>query len=212
LNKVRRDAEAYLGSEVHDAVITVPARFSDPQRRAVRDAARKAGFKAARIMNEPTAAALARAWAVSRDETERLVLVYDFGGGTFDATVLKAKGGSCRVLASEGDDALGGMDLDQALYGLARTRFISQYGISDAGDPYLSRMLTDLCEKAKIELSTRTETTISVPFLQGPGGVVHPSLRISRLEFEELAIPFVQKKPFARQTGIGCSRSRTAVM
>jgi molecular chaperone DnaK len=193
LNKVRRDAEAYLGFEIHDAVITVPARFSDPQRRAVREAARKAGIKAARIMNEPTAAALARAWAVSRDETERLVLVYDFGGGTFDATVLKARGGSCRVLASEGDDTLGGMDLDQALYGLARTRFISQYGINDTGDPYLSRMLTDLCEKAKIELSTRTETTISVPFLQGPGGVVHPSLRISRAEFEELALPYVQR-------------------
>ncbi|OHD80191.1 MAG: hypothetical protein A3J97_14950 [Spirochaetes bacterium RIFOXYC1_FULL_54_7] len=193
LNKVRRDAEAYLGLEVRDAVITVPARFSDPQRRAVREAARKAGLKAARILNEPTAAALARAWAVSRDETERLVLVYDFGGGTFDATVLKARGGSCRVLASEGDDALGGMDLDQALYSLARARFISQYGIRDTGDPYLSRMLTDLCEKAKIELSTRTETTISVPFLQGPGGVVHPSLRISRSEFEVLAIPFVQR-------------------
>ena len=103
LHKVRRDAQSYLGMEVREAVITVPARFSDPQRRAVREAARMAGLRAARIMNEPTAAALARAWAVARDETERLVLVYDFGGGTFDATILKAKGGSCRVLASEGE-------------------------------------------------------------------------------------------------------------
>jgi molecular chaperone DnaK len=193
LNKVRRDAQSYLGMDVHEAVITVPARFSDPQRRAVREAAQMAGLTAARIMNEPTAAALARAWAVARDDTERLVLVYDFGGGTFDVTVLKAKGGSCRVLASEGDDTLGGMDLDKALYKLARTRFISQFGIHDTGDPYLARMLTDLCEKAKIELSTRTETTVSVPFLQGPGGVVHPSLKVTRADFEDIARPFVQR-------------------
>jgi molecular chaperone DnaK len=193
LNKVRRDAESYLGMEIREAVITVPARFSDPQRRAVREAAQMAGLKAARIMNEPTAAALARAWAVARDETERLVLVYDFGGGTFDATVLRAKGGSCRVLASEGDDTLGGMDLDKALYGLTRARFATQFGISETGDPYLARMLTDLCEKAKIELSTRNEATVSVPFLQGPTGVVHPSLRISRADFEELAKPFLQR-------------------
>jgi molecular chaperone DnaK len=193
LGKVRRDAESYLGFEIREAVITVPARFSDPQRRAVREAARMAGLNAARIMNEPTAAALARAWAVARDDAERLVLVYDFGGGTFDATVLKAKGGSCRVLASEGDDTLGGMDLDKVLYELARTRFASQFGISDSGDPYLARMLTDLCEKAKIELSTRNEATISVPFLQGPGGVVHPSLKITRADFEDLARPFVQR-------------------
>ena len=177
--------------EIHEAVITVPARYSDPQRRAVREAARRAGLKAARIMNEPTAAALARAWAVSRDDMERLVLVYDFGGGTFDATVLRAKGGTCRVLASEGDDELGGMDLDQALYGLVRQRFSLQYGIHDSGDPYLARTLTDLCEKAKIELSTRMETTISVPFLQGPGGVVHPSLKITRADFQELAEPYI---------------------
>ena len=193
LHKVRRDAQSYLGMEVREAVITVPARFSDPQRRAVREAARMAGLRAARIMNEPTAAALARAWAVARDETERLVLVYDFGGGTFDATILKAKGGSCRVLASEGDDTLGGMDLDRVLYELARNRFISRFGIHDTGDPYLARMLTDLCEKAKIELSTREEATISVPFLQGSGGVVHPSLKICRAEFEDLARPFVQR-------------------
>lgn len=193
LSKVRRDAESYLGMEIREAVITVPARFSDPQRRAVREAAQLAGLKTARIMNEPTAAALARAWAVARDETERLVLVYDFGGGTFDATVLKAKGGSCRVLASEGDDTLGGMDLDKALYGLAKNRFASQFGIRESGDPYLSRMLTDLCEKAKIELSTRNEATVSVPFLQGPGGVVHPSLKIGRADFEDLARPFVQR-------------------
>ena len=163
------------------------------QRRAVREAARKAGLRAARVMNEPTAAALARAWAAARDDTERLVLVYDFGGGTFDATVLKTKGGSCRVLASEGDDTLGGMDLDKVLYELARDRFVSQFGIKNTVDPYLARLLTDLCEKAKIELSTRDETTISVPFLQGPGGVVHPSLKIRRADFEELARPFVQR-------------------
>ena len=116
IDKVRHDAERYLGFDVDRAVITVPARYGDPQRRAVRDAATRAGLKAARIMNEPSAAALARAWTSARDEAERLVLVYDFGGGTFDATVLRARGGSCAVLSSEGDDALGGMDIDTAMY------------------------------------------------------------------------------------------------
>jgi len=191
--KAKRDAERFLGFEIDRAVITVPARYGDPQRRAVREAARRAGLKAERVMNEPSAAALARAWMSARDDQERVVLVYDFGGGTFDATVLKARGGSCTVLSSEGDDALGGMDLDRALYSDAAERFKAEFDIDPDADPYLSRMLVDLCEKAKIELSSRDEATIAVPFLRGPGGLVHPSVKIDRARFDRIAAPFVDR-------------------
>ncbi len=170
-----------------------PARFSDPQRRAVREAARRAGLKIRRIMNEPTAAALARAWSMASDVQEHLVLVYDYGGGTFDATVLRMKGAACRVLASEGDDALGGMDLDEALYADTAARFKGDFGIDPDSDPYLARLLLDLCEKAKIELSSRQETLVAVPFLRGPGGIQHPSLTIERSRFESLAAPFIDR-------------------
>jgi len=193
IGKVRRDAEAFLGFDVENAVITVPARFGDPQRRAVRSAAAKAGLKAARVMNEPSAAALARAWLSSKDESERLVLVYDFGGGTFDATVLRAKGGSCSVLSSEGDDALGGLDIDAAMYRDAAGRFLEEFGIDAEADPFLARMLVDLCEKAKIELSSRDEATIAVPFLRGPGGIVHPSVKFDRTRFDGIAAPFIDR-------------------
>lgn len=193
IGKVRQDAERYLGFEVDRAVITVPARYGDPQRRAVRDAAARAGLRTARIMNEPSAAALARAWASARDETERMVLVYDFGGGTFDATVLRARGGSCAVLASEGDDALGGMDIDTALYHHVADQFRRQFRIDPDADAYLSRLLVDLCEKAKIELSTRDEAVIAVPFLRGADGLVHPSVKIARADFDRIAAPFIDR-------------------
>jgi len=193
LSKVRHDAERFLGFEIDRAVITVPARFGDPQRRALREAARRAGLKAERIMNEPSAAALARAWYASGDDTERVVLVYDFGGGTFDATVLKAKGGSCSVLSSEGDDALGGMDIDTALFQDARARFKNEFGIDVGTDPYLSRLLVDLCEKAKIELSVSEEATVAVPFLQGPQGLVHPNIRFERTGFDKIVLPYIER-------------------
>jgi len=193
LSKVRHDAERYLGFDVDRAVITVPARFGDQQRRAVRDAASRAGIKAERIMNEPSAAALARAWTSIKDDEPHLVLVYDFGGGTFDATVLKAKGGSCAVLSSEGDDALGGMDIDAAMYADVSARFKDEYGINPESDPYLSRMLVDLCEKAKIELSARDEATVAIPFLRGAGGLVHPSVKFDRERFEKIAMSFIDR-------------------
>jgi len=193
LSRVRHDAERFLGFEIDRAVITVPARYGDPQRRALRDAAKRAGMKAERIMNEPSAAALARAWASSSDDTERLVLVYDFGGGTFDATVLKARGGSCSVLSSEGDDVLGGMDIDAAMFKDAGARFQEEYGINPSSDPYLSRLLVDLCEKAKIELSVSDEATVAIPFLQGPSGLVHPSVRFDRDRFEHIVKPYIDR-------------------
>lgn len=191
LSKVRKDAAAYLGFEPRDAVVTVPARFSEPQRRSVRDAAAMAGFKVLRVMNEPTAAALARAWTLPKDSKDRLVLVYDFGGGTFDATVLKSRGPVSRVLASEGDDQLGGMDLDQALYAHVAERFKRDYGIDPDADPYLRRVLLDRCEAAKIELSELHSATVAVPFLRGPEGVTHPAVGIARDVLEDLAAPVV---------------------
>lgn len=209
-SKLGRDARAFLGVDGLEAVVTVPARFSDPQRRAVREAARRAGIRVRRVMNEPTAAALARAWLLAAagpgqagdadpaaekpgDREDRLILVYDFGGGTFDATALRSRGSSCRVLASEGDDGLGGMDLDAALYRETAGRFESEFGIKPDDDPYLARMLLELCEKAKIELSSRDEAVVAVPFLRGPGGVLHPSVTIGRARFEELARPFIER-------------------
>jgi molecular chaperone DnaK len=193
LSKVRHDAERYLGFNVDRAVITVPARFGDQQRRAVRDAAGRAGIKAERIMNEPSAAALARAWTSIKDDEQRLVLVYDFGGGTFDATVLKARGGSCAVLSSEGDDSLGGMDIDTAMYADVSARFRDEFGIDPEADPYLSRLLVDLCEKAKIELSAREEAVVAVPFLRSAGGLVHPSVKFDRKRFEKIAEGFIDR-------------------
>jgi molecular chaperone DnaK len=193
LEKVRHDAELYLGFDVDRAVITVPARFGDQQRRAVREAADRAGIKVERIMNEPSAAALARAWISVKDDEERLVLVYDFGGGTFDATVLRAQGGSCVVLSSEGDDALGGMDIDAAMYAEVSRRFKDEFGIDAGVDPYLSRLLVDLCEKAKIELSTRDEAIVAVPFFQGGGALAHPCIQFERKRFERIASPFIER-------------------
>lgn len=210
LSKVKLDAEHFLGFEVDSAVITVPARFGDPQRRAVRAAASRAGLKAERIMNEPSAAALARAWVSAKDDQDRLVLVYDFGGGTFDATVLRAKGGSCFVLSSEGDDTLGGMDIDTALYRDSADRFKSEFGIDPDADPYLARLLVDLCEKAKIELSTRDEATIAVPFLRGPDGLVHPSVKIDRLRFERIAAPFIDRSMALVQRVLGSAGVRAS--
>ncbi len=193
LHKVKVDAERYLGFEVREAVFTVPARFSDPQRRAVRKAAQLAGLKTARIMNEPTGAALARVWSGGMEGPEQDILVYDFGGGTFDVTVLHVKDHSCNVLASEGNSSLGGMDIDALVFNFARDAFRKDFGIDVQDDPYLTVHLMDLCEKAKIELSTRTETVLAIPFMKSSGGVVHPSIKLSRATLESLISPVIEQ-------------------
>ncbi|MBU0934973.1 MAG: Hsp70 family protein [Spirochaetes bacterium] len=193
IKKVKQDAEHYLGFEVKEAVITVPARFSDPQRRAVRAAAGIAGLKTARILNEPTAAALAKSWASLKDVPAGRILVYDFGGGTFDVSVLSMDQSACRVLASEGDSQLGGVDLDQLLFAHVAGVFSSEFGIDLSADPYLVRHVTDLCERAKIELSSRQEATIAVPFLQSASGLAHPKLTLSRTLLEQLIAPLIDR-------------------
>lgn len=193
LRKVKKDAEKFLGFEVKEAVITVPARFSDPQRRAMRAAAGIAGLKTSRILNEPTAAALAKSWAALKDVPAGRILVYDFGGGTFDVSVLQMDKDSCRVLASEGDSTLGGMDLDTALFTFVAEQYLKDFGINVTDDAYLVRHLMDLCERAKIELSTRSETTIAVPFLRTVNGLSHPKVTVTRSQLEVLIAPIIER-------------------
>jgi molecular chaperone DnaK len=192
--KVKRDAEAFLGFPVDKAIVSVPARFGEPQRKAVREAARRAGLDVPRLVNEPTAAAVARAFLSPDDgESERVVLVYDFGGGTFDVTVLSARGRSCEVLSSAGDDRLGGMDIDNLLYAEAASAFRSDWGVDPDSDPFLAQQLMDLAERAKIELSSRSEAAITMPFLNAGKGLSHPSFVLTRSRLEELIRPLAER-------------------
>lgn len=197
LSRLKADAEAYLNEDVKEAVITVPAYFSEPQRRATREAGRLAGLEVKRLLNEPTAAAIAWAWSVNRsfgeDPTERTVLVYDLGGGTFDATVLSMRGNGCRVLSTCGDNELGGMDFDSDLYERSVAAFEQNFGLTDLGeDPVLRQQLWDLIEQAKVELSTRGSATIVLPFVGiARGG--HPTWKIERSDFESLISARIEK-------------------
>ncbi|MBN1242567.1 MAG: Hsp70 family protein [Spirochaetales bacterium] len=192
--KLRADAERFLGFPVERAVVTVPARFSDAQRRSLREAAALAGIDALRLVNEPTAAALARAWLDRRKpDADTLVLVYDFGGGTFDVTVLRSRGAACEVLASAGDDRLGGLDIDAELYAEVAAAFKADYGLDAEADLFLSQQLWDLVERAKIELSSRDSTEVVLPFMRSAGALAHPSFKITRARLEALATPFVER-------------------
>jgi len=193
-SKVKRDSQAFLGFPVEAAVVSVPARFSELQRRAVKEAARRAGLDVPRLVNEPTAAAVARAFLNPEDsERERLLLVYDFGGGTFDVTVLSARGRTCEVLSSAGDDRLGGMDIDAILYAEAAQALRRDWGVDPDSDPFLSQQLMDLSEKAKIELSSLKEAAITMPFLNAGKGLSHPSFVLSRDRLEDLILPLVNR-------------------
>jgi len=196
LRQLKYDAETYLASEVGEAVITVPAYFSEAQRRSVRAAGGLAGLTVRRLLNEPTAAAIAWAWSLSRtfedaESTERILLVYDLGGGTFDATILAMCGGSCRVLASVGDNSLGGADFDQLLVREAEAFFQAQVG-SALADPQLRQQLYDLVVRAKIELSSRDGVSVTLPFFDSNGNRP-PVWRIDRSRFNELIAPLVDK-------------------
>lgn len=194
LAKVKRDAESFLGFPVEQAVVSVPARFGETQRRAVKEAARRAGLEVPRLVNEPTAAAVARAFLNPGDsDAERIVLVYDFGGGTFDVTVLAARGRTCEVLSSAGDDRLGGMDIDLLLYREAAEAFRRDWGVDPDSDPFLAQQLMDLSERAKIELSSRTEASITIPFLNAGKGVAHPSFNLGRDRLEDLLRPMAER-------------------
>ncbi|MFD5836626.1 molecular chaperone DnaK [Streptomyces collinus] len=196
LQKLKRDAESYLGEDVTDAVITVPAYFDDTQRQATKEAGEVAGLKVLRIINEPTAAALAYGLDKENDQT---VLVFDLGGGTFDVSLLEMGEGVIEVKATNGDTHLGGDDWDQRIVEYLIKRFKGQNGVDLAGDKMAVQRLREGAERAKIELSSSTETTINLPYITASAeGPLHLDEKLTRAQFQELTADLLDrcKAPF----------------
>lgn len=192
LQKIKRDAEAYLGEEVKEAVITVPAYFNDNQRQATKDAAEIAGLKVLRIINEPTAAALA--YGLDKLEKEMRILVFDFGGGTLDVTIMEFGGGVFEVKATSGDTQLGGRDMDEAIVNYLVETFRRETGIDLTKDPVAMNRLREAAERAKIELSNVYETEINLPFIaQDASGPKHFTHVLTRAKLEELVAPIIER-------------------
>ena len=191
LQKIKRDAEEYLGDEVEKAVITVPAYFSDRQRQATKDAGEIAGFEVERIVNEPTAAAMAYGLD---DESDQTVLVYDLGGGTFDVSILDLGGGVYEVKATNGDNDLGGDDWDEAIIDYLADEFEAEHGIDLRDDRQALQRLEDAAEEAKIELSSRKETTITLPFIATTdSGPLDLEEKLTRAKFESLTSDLIER-------------------
>ena len=191
LQKLKAQAESYLGQPVTDAVITVPAYFNDSQRQATKDAGRIAGLDVKRIINEPTAAALAYGMNRGKEET---IAVYDFGGGTFDISILEVGDDVVEVRATNGDTHLGGDDIDHELMNWLVARFKSDTGIDVSSQKMVLQRLKEAAEKAKIELSTAGQTEINLPFLTADAtGPKHLQVTLSRAEFERLIEPIVDR-------------------
>ncbi|QDO43753.1 molecular chaperone DnaK [Streptomyces sp. RLB3-17] len=196
LQKLKRDAEAYLGEDVTDAVITVPAYFDDAQRQATKEAGEIAGLKVLRIINEPTAAALA--YGLDRGE-EQTVLVFDLGGGTFDVSLLEIGDGVIEVKATNGDTRLGGDDWDQRIVEHLAQRFKASYGIDLGHDKMAMQRLREGAEKAKIELSSSSETSVNLPYITATAdGPLHLEAKLTRAQFQELTADLLDrcKTPF----------------
>ena len=192
LQKMKKTAEDYLGQEVTDAVITVPAYFSDTQRQATKEAGEIAGLKVRRIVNEPTAAALA--YGVDKANKEMKIAVFDLGGGTFDISILEFGGGVFEVLSTNGDTHLGGDDFDQVIIDWLVKGFQADEGIDLSKDPMAMQRLKEAAEKAKIELSSSMTTEINLPYITAVGGVPkHLVKTLSRAQFEQLAHELIQK-------------------
>ena len=191
LQKMKKTAEDYLGQEVTDAVITVPAYFSDSQRQATKEAGQIAGLNVQRIVNEPTAAALA--YGVDKANKDMKIAVFDLGGGTFDISILEFGGGVFEVLSTNGDTHLGGDDFDQVIIDWLVSGFKSDEGIDLSKDPMAMQRLKEAAEKAKIELSSTTSTEINLPYISAEGGVPrHLVKTLTRAKFEQLAHDLIQ--------------------
>ncbi|WP_377267870.1 molecular chaperone DnaK [Peterkaempfera sp. SMS 1(5)a] len=196
LQKLKRDAEAYLGEDVTDAVITVPAYFDDAQRTATKEAGEIAGLNVQRIINEPTAAALAYGLDKENDQT---ILVFDLGGGTFDVSLLEIGEGVVEVKATAGDTHLGGDDWDQRIVDHLVKQFRNGYGVDLSRDKMASQRLREAAERAKIELSAATETTINLPYISAsPEGPLHLEEKLTRAQFQQLTEDLLQRcaEPF----------------
>ena len=180
LQKLKRDAEAYLGTDVDKAVITVPAYFDDAQRTATKEAGQIAGLEVLRIINEPTAAALA--YGLDKDDQDQTILVFDLGGGTFDVSVLEIGDGVFEVKSTHGDTSLGGDDWDQAVIDWLVTSFNNDHGVDLSKDPMAAQRLKEAAEKAKIELSQVQQTQINLPFMTATdAGPLHLDYSLSRI-------------------------------
>ncbi len=190
LKKVKRDCEAYMGEELKDVVISVPAYFNEPQRKATKEAGRLAGFRVHRIINEPTAASLAYA---TRINSRKNILVYDIGGGTFDATVLTSDGVHFDVLATNGNNQLGGIDFDNLLLQKVAEEFSRQAGFEITEDTFLQQQLLEQVERAKIELSERETASIALPFIDVNRTPIHLHSTVQRKDFNELIYPLIKK-------------------
>ncbi len=197
LQKLKRDAEAYLGEPVTDAVITVPAYFSDAQRQATKEAGEIAGLNVSRIVNEPTAAALA--YGLDKGDADQTILVFDLGGGTFDVSLLEIGEGVVEVKATSGDNHLGGDDWDQKVVEWMTKKFKDNNGVDLSQDKIALQRLQEAAEKAKIELSSSSETTIHLPYItHGESGPLHFEDKLTRAEFQKLTHDLLErtKKPF----------------
>ena len=191
LRKLKNDAEAFIGDEIKDAIITVPAYFNDAQRQATKDAGKIAGLNVLRIINEPTAAALA--YGIQKEEPQK-ILIFDFGGGTFDISILELSNGIFEVVTTCGDNRLGGDDIDQLIINYLAEDFKKETGIDLRDDKTSAQRLKEAAEKAKIELSTMNNTRISLPFITADAtGPKHLETEMSRLTFEDLIEPLVNR-------------------
>ena len=191
LQKMKETAEAYLGSKVEQAVITVPAYFNDAQRQATKDAGKIAGLEVLRIINEPTAAALA--YGLDKNKTGTIA-VYDLGGGTFDISILEIGDGVFEVKSTNGDTFLGGEDFDMRLVNYLADEFQKEQGIDLRRDKLALQRLKEAAEKAKIELSSTTQTEINLPFITADAsGPKHLTMKLTRAKFEALVDDLVQK-------------------
>ena len=192
LTKLKNDAESYLGEKVTEAVITVPAYFSDAQKQATKDAGKIAGLDVKRIINEPTAASLA--YGLDKEEGSHKILVYDLGGGTFDVSILELGDGVFEVLATNGDTHLGGDDFDEALLNYMADTFAKENGVDLRADKMAHQRLKEAAEKAKKELSSATTTNINLPFITVTAdGPLHMNMDITRAKFEQLTAHLVER-------------------
>ena len=199
LQKLKRDAESYLGTPVTDAVITVPAYFNDAQRQATKEAGEIAGLNVLRIINEPTAAALA--YGLDKGDKEQTILVFDLGGGTFDVSLLEIGDGVVEVKATSGDNNLGGDDWDQRVVDHLVATFKNAHGFDLSKDKMAMQRLREAAEKAKIELSSSASTSINLPYITaGPDGPMHLDEQLTRSQFEQLTADLLDrtKNPFAQ--------------
>ena len=191
LKKLKNDAEAFIGDTITDAIITVPAYFNDAQRQATKDAGKIAGLNVLRIINEPTAAALS--YGIQKEDSQK-VLIFDFGGGTFDISILELSNGIFEVINTCGDNKLGGDDIDILIINYLAEKFKKEYGIDLRNDKTAYQRLKEAAEKAKIELSTMQSTRISLPFITADAtGPKHLEEELDRYQFEEMIAPLVDR-------------------